>query len=268
MNIKKFNNFRNDSLDEGLFDYFRPFYTAHGWRKKRFSEEVKKISNSFKKEGINPKFESSRDVSNWTWSDSVYGTRLNLQIELRVNKGRFICDVPDYPNLSFKNDFGKKVMAGGLHHVVESLFKINYPSTEIKEVFNSLTDNFDIEFTTYLTFHSYGNDFKPSDMRCVWEINFDMLTDLYESSEFEKEFDIIETQLKNMGWSLYLWGKHYEEGEYDSDYNPLNGLEWEEEEEIYEEPEEEEEKNENFNPQDSVYLKYYCYPTEYSIGDV
>jgi len=91
---------------------------------------------------------------------------------------------------------------------------------------------------------------------CVWEINFDMLTDLYESSEFEKEFDIIETQLKNMGWSLYLWRRHYEEGDY----------EYEEPEDEYEEPEEEEEINENFNPQDSVYLKYYCYPTEFPIG--
>lgn len=83
-----------------------------------------------------------------------------------------------------------------------------------------------------------------------------MLTDLYESSEFEKEFDIIETQLKNMGWSLYLWRRHYEEGDY----------EYEEPEDEYEEPEEEEEINENFNPQDSVYLKYYCYPTEFPIG--
>lgn len=252
MNIKKFNNFRNDSLDEGLFDYFKN-------RKidKDFQKRIKEISDSFKKKGINPKFESSRDVANWTWSDSVYGTRLNLQIELRINMGRFICDVPDYPNLSFKNDFGKKVMAGGLHHVAESLFKINYPSSEIKEVFNSLTDNFDIEFTTYLTFHSGGTDFKPSDKRCVWEINFDMLTDLYESSEFEKEFDIIETQLKNMGWGLYLWGRHYEEGDY----------EYEEPEDEYEEPEEEEEINENLNNQDSVYLKYYCYPTEFPIDD-
>jgi hypothetical protein len=256
VNIKKFNNFRNDSLDEGLFDYFKN-------RKidKDFQKRIKEISDSLKKKGINPKFESSRDVANWTWSDSVYGTRLNLQIELRINMGRFICDVPDYPNLSFKNDFGKKVMAGGLHHVAESLFKINYPSSEIKEVFNSLTDNFDIEFTTGLTFHSDGNYFKPSDMRCVWEINFIMLTDLYESSEFEKEFDIIETQLKNMGWSLYLWGRHYVEGE-DEYEEPED--EYEDE---YEEPEEEEEINENFNTQDSVYLKYCCCPTEFPIDD-
>jgi len=268
MNIKNFNNFKNDSLNEGLFDYFRPFYTAHGWRKKRFSEEVKKISNSFKKEGINPKFESSRDVSNWTWSDSVYGTRLNLQIELRVNKGRFICDVPDYPNLSFKNDFGKKVMAGGLHHVVESLFKINYPSTEINEVFNSLTDNFDIEFSTYLTFDSYVSVFKPSEARCVWEIKFSMLDSLNGSSEFIKEFGDIKTQLKNMGWSLDLWIQEFEERYWDEDWDEDEYEEPEEEEYEYEEPEEEDEEEEireNLNNQDIVLLTYYCYPTEYPI---
>lgn len=44
MNIKKFNNFRNDSLDEGLFDYFKK-------RKidKDFQKRIKEISDSFKK---------------------------------------------------------------------------------------------------------------------------------------------------------------------------------------------------------------------------
>jgi hypothetical protein len=117
MNIKNFNNFKNDSLNEGLFDYFKK-------RKidKDFQKRVKEINDDFKSKGVVPKFKSSGDGvnsrSNWIWSDLIYGTRVNFEIRLAVGISRFICDVPSFPSLSFKNDFSYKVnphyFAGGL----------------------------------------------------------------------------------------------------------------------------------------------------------
>jgi len=262
MNIKNFNNFKNDSLNEGLFDYFKK-------RKidKDFQKRVKEINDDFKSKGVVPKFKSSGDGVNWIWSDLIYGTRVNFEIRLAVGISRFICDVPSFPSLSFKNDFSYKVnphyFAGGLDSLVENLFKQNYPASEINEVFNSLTDNFDIEFSTYLTLNSYGSVFKPSEARCVWEIKFSMLDNLNGSFEFIKEFGDIKTQLKNMGWSLDLWIQEFEERYWDEEYE-----EPEEEEYEYEEPEEEDEEEEireNLNNQDIILLTYYCYPTEYPI---
>ena len=131
-----------------------------------------------------------------------------------------------------------------------------------------MTDNFDIEFSTYLTFDSYGSVFKPSEARCVWEIKFSMLDNLNGSFEFIKEFGDIKTQLKNMGWSLDLWIQEFEEGYWDEDWDEDEYEEPEEEDYDDEEPEEEDEEEEireNLNNQDIVLLTYYCYPTEYPI---
>lgn len=255
MNIKRFNNFRNDSLDEGLFDFFR-----NRKEDKDFQKRIKEINDSLKKEGINPKFESSRDIANWTWSDSVYGNRLNLQIELRANRGKFICDVPDYPDLSFKNDFGK-VMTVGLgsvkDHVVESLFKINYPYSEVEEVFKELGDSLDdVSKPNFdFVFVSYGSDFIPSGTRCAWEIEFSMPESLYDTEEYNKVLSDIESRLNNMGWSLYLYGEDFEWFQDDDDYSDAM------EDGDYEEEEEEEELNESMSS--IIILTYHCYPTEY-----
>lgn len=191
--------------------------------------------------------------------------------------GKFICDVPNYPDLSFKNDFGKNFVVESLfkinypynlyyvYHVVESLFNINYPYSEVEEVFKELGDSLDdISKPNFdFVFVSYGSDFIPSGTRCAWEIDFSMPESLYESEEYRKVFNDIESRLNNMGWSLYLDGQDFEKGEYGE------GEEWFQQDDDYyygdydeyEEEEEEEEVNESMNI--IIFLSYHCYPTDF-----
>lgn len=249
--VKKWNDFNlNPVLNEGLFDFFK------GKEDKDFQRSIKEVKESFKKLGINPKFESSRDIANWTWSDSVYGTRLNLQIELRVNQGKFICDVPDYPDLSFKNDFGIQKfywqnVRSGLDHVVESLFKINYPYSEVEEVFKELGDSLDdVSKPNFdFVFVSYGGDFIPSGTRCAWEIEFSMpesrasFSALYDT-EYNKVLSDIESRLNNMGWSLDLYENYLA---HHVDFNDEFNIDF----------------NDEFDIVGRIILTYHCYPTEY-----